>query len=143
MQIEEIEFETFKKGLLFLFKNHLNVDETDEILHKVSVSLNYKDLAKILRWNDEHIFNILGGELPDDIDLNNRISELEDKVENLEDDIDALEEENSELEAIALEIQDKGLHGEYKREFFEEYENKYTPWELEELLKNGRKYLNK
>lgn len=143
MQIEEVEFETFKKGLLFLFKNHLNVDETDEILDTISESLTYKDLAGSLRWNNERVFSILDGELPDVSRLESRIDYLEERRDELEDDIDALEEENSELEAIALEIQDKGLHGEYKREFFEEYENIYTPWELEELLKNGKNYLKK
>jgi hypothetical protein len=63
---------------------------------------------------------------------------LENKVEKLERHVDDLE---SEIEDLKIE-RGGTLEDEYKIQAFEEYRNQFTSWELEELLKNGRKYLN-
>lgn len=69
-----------------------------------------------------------------------------DEVRDLEDEIDDLKRDISNLEEDIEELKDrygegKTLSDEYKIKFFLEYKNRYTEWELEELLKNG--YQNK
>lgn len=65
-----------------------------------------------------------------------------DEVSDLEDKIDDLENDICELENKVEELEDKygksnSLSDEYKIKFFLEYKDKYSEWELEELLKNG------
>jgi hypothetical protein len=68
------------------------------------------------------------------------VSDLEDKIEDLEDDI-------CKLENRVYDLEDKygksdSLSDEYKIKFFLEYKDKYSEWELEELLKNGNRINN-
>lgn len=71
-----------------------------------------------------------------------KIFRLESEVENLEIDVEKFSEENDELENQLIEFETNSLDDEYKFEFFNEYKDTFTPWELETLLKNGKQFLN-
>lgn len=84
-----------------------------------------------LKYNEE-VFEELGD------------PESEDEVDKLERRISRLERDNEDLEEKLAECESlfgTSLNDEYKRNFFGQYHNNYTPWELEELLKNGHKFL--
>ena len=51
-----------------------------------------------------------------------------------------MDDEIEELESNKI-FDNNSLSDEYKRKFILQYHENYTPWELEELLKNGKKYL--
>ena len=74
------------------------------------------------------------GHLEDDID------DLEDKIQDLESDNEELQEELDELKE-KYGLGDNSLSEEYKCQFFCQYKNNYTEWELEELLKHGKSFL--
>lgn len=63
------------------------------------------------------------------------VSDLEDKIDDLENDICKLENRIEDLEDKYGKS--NSLSDEYKIKFFLEYKDKYSEWELEELLKNG------
>jgi hypothetical protein len=90
----------------------------------------------------QHFFKFLNrsiGTILDHLDIDapdsDEVSDLEDKIEDLEDDICKLENEIEDLKDKYGES--KSLSDDYKVKFFLEYKDKYTEWELEELLKNG------
>jgi hypothetical protein len=68
------------------------------------------------------------------------VSDLEDKIEDLESDICKLENRVEDLEDKYGKSD--SLSDEYKIKFFLEYKDKYSEWELEELLKNGNRINN-
>jgi predicted nucleic acid-binding Zn-ribbon protein len=84
--------------------------------------------------------------------LEDVITELEDEKDELEDEKDELEDEKDELEKIKTKLEnevydlrlsdDGSFHSQLRRDFFHEYSHLYTPWELEFLLINGKKFLN-
>lgn len=87
-------------------------------------------------------------ELEDKIEFlirkNNR---LEDEIYDLKEEISDLEKENEELESKIeyLEIDSwiKTLDDSYKKDFFMEYKDYFTPWEIEQILKNAKELLNR
>jgi hypothetical protein len=81
----------------------------------------------------------LGGDTSEIIYLRDEVSDLEDEVRDLEYEKDELE---SEIKYVRLNFGDT-LNDVYKIAAFKEYYDEYTPWEIEELLKNGRTLLKK
>lgn len=68
-------------------------------------------------------------------------------IDDLEDRISDLERENEELEDEIEKYKDNyGIDGtlyqDYKIKFFKQYHSEYDAWEIEELLKNGKYFLN-
>jgi hypothetical protein len=98
-----------------------------------------RSLLSELKWNVEDLFEALGGDWSSVSDLEDEISDLEYEIRNLEEENDRLEYELKESRLIIGST----LNDEYKIKFFREYHENYTPWEIEELLMNGKKYLNK
>lgn len=87
----------------------------------------------------EDVFEALGG-----VDKSDEIEDLESEVSNLKWEVDGLEGQLEELKEEITGVNSKfhgSLFGEYKWEMFQEFYGNYSPWELEELLKNGKKYL--
>ena len=91
--------------------------------------------------------------LEDEItNLKTEVKNLEDVITELEDEKDELEDEKDELEKIKTKLEnevydlrlsdDGSFHSQLRRDFFHEYSHLYTPWELEFLLINGKKFLN-
>jgi len=66
-------------------------------------------------------------------DLNYDLKKLLESYDTKEDYYSELEDEVNELR---FEI--NTLDDDYKYNFFKQYKDKYTPWELEELLINGK-----
>ena len=86
----------------------------------------------------------------DNEDLNNQIENLNSDIEDLNTEIKELnfeiKELNTEIEELneeltIMEYFDSTLNNEMKIKTFIKYHNKYDPWELENLLINGCKYL--
>jgi hypothetical protein len=104
-------------------------------IKNLTESNSEEDIKFSFRYNRDEIFNELGGD----------IYELEDNIEDLEGDIKELENEievlNEQLE-YSFSFGDS-VDDQFKLRFVKEHHEKYTPWELEELLVNGKKYLNK
>lgn len=127
------EFLQFKELLTrYIHTNFGPICSTfDTVLANVSDGQKLKNL--FINERDD-VYEKLGGELHD-----------EDEIWELERQVERLERENTELE-FSLENMgiEEGvlLDDEYKRTFFEEYRNDYSPWELEHILKNGKQFLN-
>ena len=81
------------------------------------------------RYSDD-VYTELGGEVQD-----------EDKIDSLEAQIRVLENEvydaNNEAKWANERFGDS-LNAEYKLKILDEYQEQYTPWELEELLKKRK-----
>ena len=90
-----------------------------------------------LKLNVDDLHEALGGDEPNVSDLEDEVSELEYEIRNLEEENDRLEQE---LKGAKLTFGGT-LNDEYKIQFFTEHHEKYTPWEIEELLINGRELL--
>lgn len=100
-------------------------------------------LANIEKITDKkEFFRFLSrsiGTILDHLDIDapesDEVRDLEDKIDDLEDDICRLENRVEDLEDRYGK--NETFSDEYKIKFFLEYKNRYTEWELEELLKNG------
>jgi septal ring factor EnvC (AmiA/AmiB activator) len=75
-------------------------------------------------------------------DLESDIEDLEDKISELENENEELQQEIEDLKT-KYGLQENTLIEEYKTQYFCEYKNNYTAWEIEELLKNGKIFLNR
>ena len=75
-------------------------------------------------------------------DLESDIEDLEDKISELENENEELQQEIEDLKT-KYGLQENTLIEEYKNQYFCEYKNNYTAWEIEELLKNGKIFLNR
>ena len=105
-----------------------------------------RSILSELKWNVDDLYEALGGDASNVSDLEDEISDLEDEISDLEYEISNLEEENYKLEQElkGAKLTFGGtLNDEYKIQFFTEHHEKYTPWEIEELLINGRELLKR
>lgn len=117
-----IEFASDKFDACSSFKNYLEDCKTED------------DIKRLLKKYKHDIGEKLG------------IENFEDEVDDLEDTIRRLENENSELEDKVYDTEyifGNTLDATFKMEFIREHANKYTCWELEELLINGKELLKK
>ena len=131
-ELTQEDFQIFKEHLKIFIKNNFNT--CSDFLNGIIKSENEGELNIHLRKQKDDIYENLGGELPDKYEF----WDMERKIDRLEAHIDDLE---CELESVRIYV-GNSLNDEYKVKAFDEYRNEYSPWELEELLKNGRKYLN-
>ncbi len=130
------DFNILKVCLYKFIKNKFNPCE--DFIKGLAICVNENDLVKLFNKYNYDIFERLGGDslLQYEInDLKYEIDKLERNVSDLEYDIGEL---NFKVNSLTL---GDTLYDEYKTEFFHKYQNNYTPWEIEELLKNGKKYL--
>jgi hypothetical protein len=126
-------FEEFKKQLNSYLKSNYRC--YSQLLDEISEATNEEALKRVLKNYNDEIFEFLGG-TPIDED---EIEELENDIRNLKNELGELESKLEDLE----DLTDGTLVGEYKYQHFIKYKDEYTEWELEELLENGKKYLNK
>jgi len=131
-EMTEYEFEQFKGQLAIFIKN--NFKTCPQFMDGLMECNTDDEIVEHFEDNKDDVYEKLGGDPPDE----DEIWDLENKVEKLEHHVDDLE---SEIEDLKIE-RGGTLEDEYKIQAFEEYRNQFTSWELEELLKNGRKYLN-
>ena len=86
----------------------------------------------------EHADKYLPWELEENLQnfkITNVLKEKEEKISELYDKIEELEEKLNPCEST--------LNNDLKLDVFLEYNDKYSPWEFEELLKNGHLLLGK
>lgn len=131
--LEISNFNQLKVSLLGFIGSKFKV--CDSFKQEYDACLNETMLYKLFcKYNDD-VYERLGGEP----ELQDEVNELERDVKRLEREVDNLE---SELEDVKIEY-GTTMDDVYKREYIEQYYNDYTPWEMEELFKNGKKYLSK
>jgi len=131
-EIEVLQFTIFKKMLIELIEDNFNA--CGNFISGIEKAKDDLEIIKHFKHNNENVFEHLGG------------SPNQDEIEDLEREIDQLNNEINDLEGQLEdyeEIEGTTLNDNYKLEHFMQYKNDYTEWELEDLLKNGRKYLAK
>jgi hypothetical protein len=137
MAEETFPLEQFKGLLTTFLKNNLDICkqfETDLDMCKTEY-----DIINLFKRHNDDVYEELGGDTSEIIYLRDEVSDLEDEVRDLEYEKDELE---SEIKYVRLNFGDT-LNDVYKIAAFKEYYDEYTPWEIEELLKNGRTLLKK
>jgi hypothetical protein len=137
-QEKEFPIEEFKKLLSTFIKRNLKgyhfiaeaIDEAEP---------TERSILSELIWNADNLYEALGGDAPNVSDLEDEISDLQYDMRNLEEENDILEYELKQSRLINC----RTLNDEYKIKFFREHHEKYTPWEIEELLINGSELLKR
>lgn len=130
---KEFSFEEFKTNLHHFIKN--NYGGCSSFLEPILEAKDENKLKGHFRDYNNEVFDYLGGDSVDEDD----VKELEREIRDLEYQVYDLE---AELETKDGAL-DGTLMGEYKLQHFIQYKDEYTETELEELLKNGKKYLQK
>ena len=131
--IEDLYFETFKKHLYVFVCESFSA--CDSFALPILNAESDKHLIKHFERNVNLVTEFLGGEDIDD--LNYEIDNLRDEISGLKCEIDELEDGFD----LGFNAKTKTINDDYKIEHFIKYKNEYSEWELEELLKNGKKYL--
>ena len=116
----------FKKEFIDFLKQGLG--SCDSFIMNVEKCETFNDLRKMLRSNSDTVVLHLGYDCDVD-DLEDENERLGRKVENLEIEISKLEDKI---------IPSDSIWDEEKLQSFIDYRDKYTPWEFEALLKNGK-----
>jgi phosphoglycolate phosphatase-like HAD superfamily hydrolase len=119
----EQHFIEFKEQLALLAQEEYNA--CSDFTTAIEKASEPKDLMQVLHNYVEEIFERLGGQ-HDTSDSDSEIDYLQSQVENLE------------VELSEYDDVKETLHGEMKFKTFIELHEKYTPWEFEQLLLNGK-----
>jgi predicted nucleic acid-binding Zn-ribbon protein len=137
MAEDKLDIAQFKKQLLTFLDNNF------EICDNFKARFNYceteQQLVSLFEGYKDEVYTELGGDISEIDWLNDEVDDLKEEVRDLENEKDELE---AELEYARLNFGDT-LNDVYKIAAFKEYYDEYTPWEMEELLKNGRTLLKK
>ena len=128
MEITEQEFIDFKEIFVDLSVEHFKA--CNSFIDSIENTNSPIELANVLRHFDDEIYEKLGGSVSD---LEEEISDLEDEISNLHRTVDELREELDDVTFKSATIFD-----EMRYKVFLEHQSKYSPWEFEELLKNGK-----
>jgi predicted nucleic acid-binding Zn-ribbon protein len=125
------DYTILREQLTLLAKEY---QSCDTVLNAISQIKDKYSFAKAYESTFSAVANKFDFEVEDDEvdDLKEEVEDLENQVSNLETELDELKENYSPIET---------LWDEYKAKHFRTYQNDYTEWELEELLKNGKKLL--
>lgn len=115
----------FKEDLIDFLTNGMGSCKT--FIHSISICDTYDELRRALRNNVDEIASHLGHECDDDLEDENE--RLTNKVKHLEIEVSILENKM---------IPTGTIWDEDKLQSFITYRDKYTPWELEELLRTGK-----
>lgn len=128
-EIKEFQFKLFKLSLVDFIKEKFN--PCSSFIRELEDASDADDIKQLFEYNSKDVYKKLGGEDFDEInelerdvsDLNRRVSDLEDELEESEMDFGPT------------------LNDSIKKDLILQYHEQYTPWELEELLKKGKMYL--
>jgi regulator of replication initiation timing len=121
----EQHFIDFKEQLVFLAQEHFNA--CNVFIGKIEEAKTTSDIACVFEYYADDIHDKLGG-----TDYEDEIEELKDEIDDLKSEIDFLEER------LETDLAIDTLHDEMKLNAFTQYKDKYTPWEFEQLLLNGK-----
>jgi predicted nucleic acid-binding Zn-ribbon protein len=135
MAEETFPLEEFKGLLTTFLKNNLDIYKQFEA--DLDMCKTEYDIINLFKRHNDDVYEELGGYTSEIIYLRDEVSDLEDEVRDLEYEKDELE---SEIKYVRLNFGDT-LNDVYKIAAFKEYYDEYTPWEIEELLKNGKNLL--
>ena len=135
--LEEIntEFKTFKQKLSNFINNFSESLEKCDKLTDITKLLDEANQILIYKEKNDNLKREI-------TNLNSELDELEYDKKELERELFFLEKSNDALGRKSVYVDVNYLTDEYKIKFINEYINNYTPWEIEELFKNGKKYLN-
>ena len=136
VETQEFPFEQFKELFITFLKT--NFRDSGPVVAAISETTSERDLKSTLQLYSEEMFLALGGNFTDYYDNEYELEELQNEVRDLENEKYELESELDELKGVF----GTSLEDDYKRLAIKNHYNDYRSWELEELLKNGRKFLN-
>ena len=134
-ETKTLTFELFKRLLYNYVKE--NFKSCDTFLNGILDAKNESYLKSLFKEYNEEIFTHLGGEAN---------SDLQDEIDDLQKEVSDLESDNEDLQSQVDEFDDLAgntMNDNFKLQHFIDYRDEYTEWELEDLLKNGKKYLAK
>jgi hypothetical protein len=119
----EQDFIVFKEHLILLAEEEFYA--CNNFIEHVSKASSPTRLKQVLEYFVDEIYDRLNGEHDTD--------ELDNYINNLEYEISELEDKMKDHEKLFTTVYD-----EMKFKIFVELHYKYTPWELEQLLLNGK-----
>lgn len=122
------DYDVLKEQLILLSKEF---NACESFIENIKDIKHKKDFFRFLNRSIGTIIEHLNIDPPD----SEEVEDLQDEIEDLKNDIARLEDEIEDLEDTYGKS--KSLSDEYKIKFFLDYKDRYTEWELEELLKNG------
>lgn len=122
-QFAEQDFIEFKEQLVLLAQEEFQACNT--FVNKVHEADTPSRLKEVFIYMADEIFYRLGGE--------HDTSEQDAEISYLEDEVARLEDKVKEIEVLTPTYYD-----EMKLQTFIELHSKYTPWEFEQLLLNGK-----
>ena len=133
-------YPTLVNQLTLLANEHNACQDIFDNINKITDSASFKKAYKDTMIGIAESFGV---KFPDEDD----IDELKDEVEGLKTDVSNFESELEELkERFGVDeysAEAQTVYGDYKLEHFFKYKDNYTWYEFEELLKNGKQFLNK
>jgi hypothetical protein len=125
-RFSEEDFIKFKEQLIFFAKEEFHA--CDDFIRRIDKIDNPKKIVKLFESFADDIHEKLGG------------TDYEEEIDDLKDDVKLLELQIEELEILLeSDLVVETLHDEIKLNTFVQYQDKYTPWEFEELMKNSFK----
>jgi hypothetical protein len=127
----KILFDLFKNELISFIDKEFKVCK--DFKDKLYISQNEREIKNVFIDYKDDVYEKLGGELFDNQE--DEIDDLKDDIRDLEIEVNDLE---NQLDTLGYYSRTSSLNDEYKIKFFMEHKDKYTPWELEELLKDGK-----
>jgi len=133
---QEFPFEQFKELFMTFLKN--NFRDSGPVVGAISTTTSERELNTTLKLYSEELFLALDGDFPNCDDKEYELEELRDEIQDLERYKEELEVELGELKGMFGTT----LEDDFKRMAIKTYYDDYRSWELEELLKNGRKFIN-
>ena len=133
---EKVDYAVLRHQLKLLAKEFNSCESFMLQIDGIDSSLSFK---RFLNRNIESIGDRLDIDFPD----SDNVEDLEDEISDLKDERDELEEELDDLKERFGVFNNNSLYEQYKYEYFTQYKDFYTAWEIEDLLSNGRIYLSK
>lgn len=124
----EINIEVFKEQFIAFCEDQFS--PCGGFISKLENAKTFVEITSALEKHADDVYEWLGGD-PYDKD---EVEKLKREVEGLESDKDDLEYQLEDTQIVMGTY----LHDEYKRDIIRKYYHDYNPWELEELLKNGK-----
>lgn len=122
-QFTEEDFIQFKEQLVLLAQEEFYA--CNHFVNQVNEADSPSRLKEVFIYMADEIFERLGGEYD--------TSEQDDEISYLENEVAILEDKLKDIEVMTPTYYD-----ELKLKTFRELHSKYTPWEFEQLLLNGK-----
>lgn len=134
MENNTVNYELLREQLKLVSKEFNACDSFIKDIEQISDKISFK------RFFQRHIIDI-GERLHCDLADENEVSDLKDEIDDLEYRICSLEDELDDYKT-KFGVNKNLLSEDYKIKWFLDNKDRYTEWELKDLLENGSTLLN-